>query len=119
MIISRLRWASVPAMAFLLACGCRRDASPPADTSRPGPDYRRMIERARNRQSDARNTEMLLAGIQRFQSDLGRFPTGLVELVSRGYIPVLPAPPRGMAYSYDRVLGNVMLVRIPHNEQAP
>ena len=48
--------------------------------------------------------------IRQFQSMEGRFPEDLEELVSEGYLPQLPSPPRGQKFDYDAETGEVTAV---------
>jgi len=45
--------------------------------------------------------------INTFQIQEGRYPSSLQELVDKGYIEKLPAPPEGMKFVYDPSTGNV------------
>ena len=71
-----------------------------------------MIERVRARQSPVQAQQQLETAIRRFQHELARLPTNLMELVARRYIVELKPPPEGYVYSYDPVHGNVAVVPI-------
>lgn len=85
-----------------------------------------MLERVRARQTPTQIQYELEIAIRRFQHDLSRLPTNLMELVARRYVPALKPPPSGYVYSYDPVHGNVALVpvtidgqiRLPENLEA-
>ncbi len=63
---------------------------------------------------DSASRQTSLAGlnqtIQQFQTMEGRYPNDLEELVSEGYMPQLPDPPRNREFDYDPRTGTVTLV---------
>jgi len=75
-------------------------------------DYRGMLERARERQAPDALIATVEKSIQRFQFELARLPTNLMELVVLGYLPEIQPAPEGFAYSYDPVHGNVRLMPV-------
>ena len=103
--------------ALLPACSRERSrtvSEEEAEAALEGPrDYREMLARARSKQNAAQNLEDMENAIHRFQFELARLPTNLLELKVRGFLPTIPEPPRGQAYSYDPVHGNVKLLDIP------
>ncbi len=105
--------------ACLLAPACSRERSravdaDESDAAAEGPrDYREMLSRARAKNSDVQILNDLENAIQRFQYELARLPTNLSELVGRRYIENIPPPPRGRAYTYDPVHGNVGIADLP------
>ena len=103
--------------ALLPACSRERSrtvSEEDTDTALEGPrDYREMLARARSKQNTAQNLEAMENAIHRFQSELARLPTNLLELTARGFLPTIPEAPRGQAYSYDPVHGNVKLLDLP------
>ncbi len=100
--------------------GCSRDQGQnTGGESGAVPDYREMIAKTRTRQEATANLEMLRESISRFQYNLARFPTNLIELVRAGYVPEIPKPPPGMAYSYSSQMGDLNLVPVESNAPPP
>lgn len=98
------------------ACSPRRSRAviDEEEQAAAGPrNYKAMLVQARERQVQIRLVEDLETAIAKFQFELARLPTSLVEVVARGYLPDLPKPPLGTAYSYNPVHGNVGLVAVP------
>lgn len=50
--------------------------------------------------------------IQMFKTEEDRFPKDLNELISKQYIPALPAPPYQMKYQYTAASGEVKIVPV-------
>lgn len=97
--------------------GCSRERTRVVEepfTPQPpdGRDYRGMLDRVRARQTPVQIQYELETAIRRFQHDLARLPTNLMELVARRYIPTLKPPPEGYAYSYDPIHGNVGVIPV-------
>lgn len=106
-----LHSASLVAAALLLACrpsGARR-AELAADTN----DYTAMLQQARARDATAALAVEIGEAVRRFQTDVGRLPRTLDELVVRRYLTRIPSPPAGYQLRYDARLGNVGLVEEP------
>ena len=106
--------AILGAAASLSACSRERtrvieEPSAPREDPR---DYKGMLERIRNRQGPVQAQQVLEDAILKFQHDLARLPTNLMELVARRYLPELKPAPEGHAYSYDPVHGNVAVVPV-------
>ncbi|HMP75046.1 MAG TPA: hypothetical protein PKE12_02000 [Kiritimatiellia bacterium] len=109
--------ATLLALAAALAgAACSRERTrvieEPAAPREDPRDYKGMLERVRNRQGPVQAQQELEDAIRRFQHDLARLPTNLMELVSRRYMPELKPAPEGHAYSYDPVHGNVAVVPV-------
>lgn len=98
----------------LLASGCSRERTrvveEPSTPQPDGRDYRGMLDRVRARQTPVQIQYELETAIRRFQHDLARLPTNLMELVARRYIPALKNPPEGYGYTYDPIHGNVGVI---------
>jgi hypothetical protein len=56
------------------------------------------------------DTASLKRAIDMFKQEEDRYPKDLNELVSKQYMPALPAPPYQMKYQYDPATGNVKVV---------
>lgn len=92
-----------------LACGKPKDAAPPAATNAAAAghpltaplDYVGAVGQAGRGAAQTTDLLTLQQAIRAFEAGEGRAPSSLNELVSEGYLPRLPAPPRGMAWSYD------------------
>jgi hypothetical protein len=109
-------------VGLLLPACSRQGDEPAAGTNAPPPsasqgnpitapvDYLGAVAKA---QKSSGNT-LSLVGVQQainlFNTQEGRFPTNLNELVSPDYLPQLPTPPAGMKFSYDPSTGKVKTV---------
>lgn len=100
--------AILTAMA-LAACSQERSRAVTETTAGGNHDYRQMIERARNKQSSQHALDGLQDGIRAFQTDIGRLPTNITELVLRHYVKSIPTLPPGQQFFYDPVHGNVTI----------
>jgi DNA polymerase III gamma/tau subunit len=78
--------------------------------SAPG-DYLGAISKAKQTAEKTVSASSISQAIQLFQSQEGRYPQNLKELVTEGYLPQLPQPPRGMQYQYNPQSGEVKVVR--------
>lgn len=99
----------------LAACAPERSRvveNPSAPLEETQRDYRESLDRVRNRQDPIEAQRALEDAVRRFQSDMARLPTNLLELVQRRYLPEAKQAPDGYAYSYDPVHGNVALVPV-------
>ena len=102
-----IRCRTMLLLAALASSGCSPERSraitePAADSSH---DYRQMIERSRARQSSQNSLQDVQDAIQKFQAEIGRPPTNIVELVIRNYVKSIPTLPRGQFFSYDPTRG--------------
>ncbi len=100
------------ACSLFLLPACSRQSTQAAGKPQQGKDYRVMLERSRQRNKMEHMRQEILGSIQAFQSDLGRLPNTLNELVLRGYMDEIPPPPDGMTYEYSPVSGTARIVRI-------
>ncbi|MFA5393272.1 MAG: hypothetical protein WC081_01390 [Candidatus Ratteibacteria bacterium] len=60
----------------------------------------------------AKSFDVLLSlkhDITSFQTEQGRWPSSLQELVEKGYTKELPKPPEGMKFSYNSQNGSIRL----------
>jgi len=97
------------ALAGGLAVRAAPTNAPAASTNAPGKpvDYRAMLQKVRLKQQEHNGLEDLQTAVRAFQMRVGRLPSELSELVERGLLPEIPAPPPGSRFVYDRVTGNV------------
>lgn len=108
-------FAATSLLGLLLVTGCSQSRSRAIAPEGEPKDYRKMVERVRERKENRNRMYMLQDGINRFQVELGRTPTNLYEMVRFRYIEGIPQPPKGMTYAYDADRGTVRIVR----QQAP
>jgi len=73
-----------------------------------------MLQQVRAKQQEKISLDDVQKAIQIFQMHYGHLPNELTELVERGVLTELPAPPQGTRFFYDRIVGNVRLIRL-HN----
>ena len=81
-------------------------------------DYRLMLDHVRAKQQEKNRVDDVQKAIQAFQMRYGRLPDELSDLVTRGVLTELPAPPDGTRFSYDRLVGNISLVPAPGSHGA-
>ncbi len=74
-------------------------------------DYLGAVGAAQKQAERVVDLTTLQRAVQEFQAGEDRLPSSLQELVKEGYMPRLPAPPRGMAFGYDPRTGLVRLVQ--------
>jgi hypothetical protein len=74
-------------------------------------DYLGAVGQAKRIADKTIDTSSINQAIQMFQTDKGRVPTDLNELVRDKYLPYLPQPPYGTKYEYDANLGQVKVVK--------
>ena len=73
-----------------------------------GIDFRSKLKENREKQSSAASMDILVDGIQRFQEEMGRVPSNLVELVEMQFLEKIPDPPVGVKYVYKNEHGQVL-----------
>lgn len=96
--------------SFIVGTACRRKDNAPEDRSQ---DYRKMLDDAREKTKRKRQFMQLESAVQVFQTDLGRLPTNLQEVVTLGYAEEIPGLPAHLMYQYDPVRGHVTIREIP------
>ena len=96
-------------IALGLGVGCSKPTAPAADTGE-APDYGQLLRNARERSAARMGTDRLSEAIGAFETEMGRSPTNLTELVRYGFIKEIPPAPAGKAYSYDSVNSVLLLV---------
>lgn len=99
------------ALSFLLLTGCN-DSPPPrgAGSTESGTPMGQTASALRRAQKTVDLTA-LNKSIEKFYLQEGRFPTNLVELALRDYIPMIPTLPEGMVWDYDTNAGIVSVVK--------
>jgi len=111
-----LLFAGVLGAVIMLGCS-RKPATTAENTAGEKRDYRQMIERVRNRTAYNASLEEVKNAVEKFQVDLGRLPTNLLELVRFNYLPKVPEKvPEGYTFGYDYVRGRVSFVKMPENQ---
>ncbi|MBC8244879.1 MAG: hypothetical protein H8E20_10840 [Verrucomicrobia bacterium] len=115
----RTNWiASLILTLGLCACGgtseAPKDEKPEKEksTSSGNPltapvDYIGAVGKAKKVSEKRVNLANIQNAIKQFQAVEGRYPKTLKELVTEGYFPRAPRPPRGMRYVYDPKTGQV------------
>lgn len=117
----KLQWmVSAVLMAMLAGCSDQKPA-PPAGaatnaTSTGNPltapvDYLGAAAKAQKSAVKVVDTVSINQALQLFNAQEERFPTDLNELVTKKYMPSLPAPPSGMKYDYDAKAGTVRVIK--------
>ena len=70
-------------------------------------DYIGAVGKAKKSSEKRVNLANIQNAIRQFQAVEGRYPKNLNELVTEGYFPRIPRPPRGMKYIYNSKTGQV------------
>lgn len=117
------KYALGAAIVFALS-GCGDSSNPPS-TAKKTPsttnnssgnpvtapvDYLGAVAKAKKTSIKVADIASLKQAINMFKQEEDRYPKDLNELVSKQYIPALPAPPYQMKYQYDASSGAVAIV---------
>jgi len=86
-------------------------AAKPADASLGG--YLQNLSNAEKTAAKTADLAGLNKTVRQFEAMEGRLPQSLEELVTKKYLPSLPAPPRGQRLVYDPVTGAVTVAPLP------
>jgi uncharacterized lipoprotein YajG len=73
-------------------------------------DYLGAVAKAKKTRIKVADLASVKQAIQLFHTEEDRYPKDLNELISKQYIPALPAPPYQMKYQYDARSGEVKIV---------
>ncbi len=107
------------AAAFLAGCG-NNSTPAPASTNRTSSttspmsapaDYVGALGKAQQSALKTVDTSRLNQAVQLFNTDHGRNPADLNELVKEKYLPEIPPAPYGMKLVYDAQTGKVKVVK--------
>jgi hypothetical protein len=110
------------ASLFLLAgCGDSSKSSKPTATSGGSSgnpvtapvDYLEAVNKGKKTSIKVADLASVKQAIQMFHTEEDRYPKDLNELISKQYIPALPAPPYKMKYTYSAANGEVNIVPDP------
>lgn len=106
---------SLPALSFLLVAltGCN-DSPPPPRPTQGATDSSGYLGQAANASRRAQKTVDAAAvnkAIEQFYLQEGRFPTNLLELAQRDYLPMIPVLPIGLAWDYDTNTGTASVIK--------
>ena len=82
-------------------------------------DYIGAVGAAQRQAAKTVDLTSLTQAVQAFQAGEERLPKNLQELVSEGYLPRLPAPPKGMQWAYQPQSGQVRVVPVPVAPSSP
>lgn len=82
-------------------------------------DYIGAVGAAQRQAAKTVDLTSLTQAVQAFQAGEERLPKNLQELVSEGYLPRIPAPPKGMQWTYQPQSGQVRVVPLPPLPNAP
>jgi hypothetical protein len=106
----------------LAGCGKKETKAPAQPTNQPAAsgnplaapvDYLGAVSQAKRVGQKTADLASLNKAIQLFEAQEERFPKDLNELVTKHYLPSLPAPPYGMRILYNPSSGEVKIVRQP------
>jgi hypothetical protein len=102
------------ALSFLLLTGCNDSPPPPGKANSAPTETGSSFAQPANAMHRAQKTVDLAAinkAIETFYLQEGRFPTNLVELALRDYIPMIPVLPVGMVWDYETNTGTVNIIK--------
>jgi hypothetical protein len=116
------------AVVAVLLMGCGDNSNPPATAKKTATgaptnnssgnpvtapvDYLGAVAKAKKTSIKVADVASLNQAIQMFKQEEERYPKDLNELVTKQYMPALPAPPYQMKYQYDAATGKVSVVPI-------
>lgn len=118
----QVRGAFAAGLVLLVVAGCgekpatpAKPAEPPAKAGAGNPltapvDYLGAVGAAQKQAVKTLDLTQLTQAIRAFEAGEERLPSNLQELVSEGYLPKLPTPPKGMQFAYDARSGQVRIV---------
>lgn len=128
----RIGWSSALVLSFVLTgCGQKPAKDAPAGGQATGSgagnpitapvDYLGAVGAAQKQAQRVADLTPVQQAVRAFQAGEDRLPANLQELVSEGYIPRLPAPPRGAQLAYNPTTGQVKFVpvAVPNPPPAP
>jgi hypothetical protein len=75
-------------------------------------DYLGAVAKAKKTSIKVVDVASLKQAINMFKQEEDRYPKDLNELVTKQYLPALPAPPYQMKYQYDAANGEVKVLPI-------
>lgn len=75
-------------------------------------DYLGAVAKAKKTSIKVVDATTLKRAIDTFKQEEDRYPKDLNELVTKQYMPALPAPPYQMKYQYDPTTGDLKVVPI-------
>ena len=115
-------WYMALALAvFMAGCGKKKEATPTAqETNTPTTsgnpltapvDYLGALNSAQKTAVRVVDSTQIQRAIDMFNAQEDRNPKDLNELVTKHYLPTMPAPPRGMKFVYDAQAGKINIVR--------
>ncbi len=102
-------------VAGVFCAGCKEKDASKSSTEGGNPvtapvDYLGAVSKGKTTAEKTLDTAVLNQSIQLFQTQEGRYPRSLKELVSPDYLPALPKPPHGMKFDYNPQTGQVRVV---------
>jgi hypothetical protein len=122
--MKRYALAAIALLLFGFGCGDNSNSSTTAKKSTSATnnssgnpvtapvDYLGAVAKAKKTSIKVADIASLKNAINIFKQEEDRYPKDLNELVSKQYIPALPAPPYQMKYNYDAASGAVSIVPI-------
>jgi len=81
-------------------------------------DYAATLEKTREKLQDSKNINNITSAIRAYQSDMGKAPTNLAELVKFDYISSIPEAPEGSRFVYEEKRANLRVVRLSRAQQS-
>ena len=110
-----VKHGSLVVCLFSLLIGCGKQEAPPSSTSQKqsteeSSGYLGTITKAHKTAVSKVETTAINQAINMFESQEGRRPKDLNELISKKYLRELPKPPHGMKFEYNSATGEASVV---------
>ncbi len=121
----KLAWTLVGSVVVaLMVAGCgdskssEKTASTPPKQGAGNPltapvDYLGAVGAAHKQAAKTVDLTSLQQSVKAFQAGEDRLPSSLQEMVSEGYLPRIPAAPKGMEWVYQPQSGQIRVVSLP------
>jgi hypothetical protein len=108
--------------AWVTGCGDSGSSSSSQTNTSSSPitapvDYLGAVGKAQQLAVKTIDTTSINQAIQLFQTEHGRYPQNLNELVKEKFLPKIPAAPYGTKIVYDATTGQVKVVKVDSQRQ--
>ncbi len=110
--VNSLILSAVVCLSILATVGCgSKEEAKPEKPQVNSTDYLGAMSKSVKVAENVTDVSSVQQAVNMFQASEERYPANLNEVVTEGYLPVLPELPAGYVYSYDSQTGKVRAVR--------